>query len=322
MNDTGHRCPLCASALRGPVIADGADRLLSLGGSFEVWECARCELGVTTPQPGAEELSRHYPRQYGPYRPAGGLSGRVIARLRRTRADAVLRSGPFPALLEGRPSGRVLDVGGGRGDMAGAFARRGWTAHVIEPSPGAVAAARALGVDAVAGTLAKAPERFAGCDVVIFNHSLEHLPDPRADLADACSRLRQGGQVVVAVPNWSCWQRRRAGASWFHLDLPRHLFHFSPHALEALARRVGLEPVETRRATSLVGLPGSIQYRAFGRCIARGPRLRAGLAVACLLYPLTLVAGRVTGGDTIYFVARRAARGPAPPMRTRTLAGS
>jgi SAM-dependent methyltransferase len=308
LSDNGHLCPLCASALRGPVIADGADRLLALGGSFEVWECARCELGVTTPQPGPEELSRHYPGQYGPYQPTGGLSARIVACLRRARADAVLRSGPFPALLEGRRSGRVLDVGGGRGDMAAALARRGWTAHVVEPSPGAVAAARALGVDAVAGTLAEAPERFAGCDLVIFNHSLEHLPDPRADLADARRRLGEGGQVVVAAPDWSCWQRRRAGSSWFHLDLPRHLFHYSPRALEALARGVGLEPLETRRATSLVGLPGSIQYRAFGRCIARGPWLRAGLAVACLLYPLTLLAGRMTGGDTVYFVARRTGR--------------
>lgn len=303
----GVTCPACGTALVGPVIDDGRDRLLSLGGLFEVWECPRCEWGVTAPQPTPEALAEHYPVEYGPYRPPHGISRGVIARVRRALADAVLRTGPFPALLDARPAGRLLEVGCGRGDLAAAFARRGWTAHAIEPSAGAVEASRALGVDAVEGTLSQAPTRFRDCDLVIFNHSLEHVPDPIHDLSDARERLKVGGHIAVAVPDWSCWQRRRSGSSWFHLDLPRHLHHFSPRALDAIARQVGFEPVHVRSATSLVGLLGTLQYRAFGRCVARGRRRRAGLALAFLLYPLTLLAGRLEGGDTFYFVARRPA---------------
>ena len=303
----GATCLACGTALRGPVIDDGRDRLLSLGGLFEVWECPRCELGVTAPQPTPQELARHYPDEYGPYRPPRGIGGRVIARVRRARADAVLRTGPFRMLLEDRPAGRLLDVGCGRGDMAAAFARRGWTACGLEPSPGAVEAARSLGVDAVEGSLSRAPKRFRDFDVVIFNHSLEHVPDPIRNLTEARERLKEGGHMTVAVPDWSCWQRRRSGSSWFHLDLPRHLHHFSPRALEAIARQVGFEPVQLRSATSLVGLLGTLQYRIFGRCIARRRWFRAGLALAFLLYPVTLLAGRLNGGDTLYFVARRPA---------------
>jgi SAM-dependent methyltransferase len=300
-------CPICGAALGSVVIHDGTDRLLGLGGNFQVRECTSCELGVSFPRLSGEDLSRHYPDEYGPYRPARGLMARVIGRWRSTRADAVLRTQPFAALLGAEPSGSMLDVGCGRGDMAGAFARRGWSAYGVDPSLGAVEAARELGVEATVGTLADAPGQARECDIVIFNHALEHLPDPRADLMVALERLRPGGHLVIAVPDWSSWQRKRFGAKWFHLDLPRHIHHFSPRALERVARDAGFEPETTRGATSLVGLVGSIQYEAFGRCVFRGPRLRVGLALAFVLYPLTLLVGHMAGGDTLYFTARRPA---------------
>ena len=39
---------------------------------------------------------------------------------------------------------------------------------------------------------------------------------------------------MVAVPNLSSIQARWAGSTWFHLDLPRHLFHFPLPGLRRL----------------------------------------------------------------------------------------
>ena len=47
-------------------------------------------------------------------------------------------------------------------------------------------------------------------------------------------------RLIVAVPNFSSWQARWAGAAWFHLDLPRHLFHFPLPALRRLLEECGL----------------------------------------------------------------------------------
>jgi hypothetical protein len=41
------------------------------------------------------------------------------------------------------------------------------------------------------------------------------------------------------VPNFSSFQARWAGANWFHLDLPRHLFHFPVAALRRLLDETG-----------------------------------------------------------------------------------
>jgi SAM-dependent methyltransferase len=70
---------------------------------------------------------------------------------------------------------------------------------------------------------------------------LEHLPNPRETLTEIRRILRPGGKLAVSVPNFSSIQARWAKAAWFHLDLPRHLFHFPLPALRQLLEDCGFE---------------------------------------------------------------------------------
>jgi len=45
-------------------------------------------------------------------------------------------------------------------------------------------------------------------DALIFSHVLEHLRDPAAVLTRFISLLREGGQVLIAVPNVLSWRMR------------------------------------------------------------------------------------------------------------------
>lgn len=296
-------CPVCGARLQSAVI-HGEDRFFGTEGAFSIASCPRCGLGVTIPRLDGDRLAARYPQQYGPYRPPAGRLARLLARLRVRRADAVLRSAPFAELVTGK-RGRLLDVGCGRGDLASAFVRSGWTADGIEPSEQAVDAARRQGVDARVGTLDDIPDEFAGYDLVVFNHALEHVADPVADLTRVAERLAPGGAVVASVPDFDSWQRRRFGSNWFHLDLPRHLQHFTERALEEAFARAGMQRVALVPAVSLVGFWASVQYAIFGRCVFRGPAHRVGLALAGALYPVSLLVGRLRGADTMSMVARR-----------------
>jgi SAM-dependent methyltransferase len=79
-------------------------------------------------------------------------------------------------------------------------------------------------------------------DEVIIWHVLEHVVDPAGTLSEIRRILRPDGRVVVAVPNFSSLQARWAGPHWFHLDPPRHLYHFPLPSLLRLLRRTGLVP--------------------------------------------------------------------------------
>ena len=152
----------------------------------------------------------------------------------------------------------------------------------------------------VQGTLTGA-ELAGGFDAVVFEHSLEHVVEPREDLARAQALLRPGGLVVVAVPNFGSRQARRFRAAWFHLDLPRHRTHFTARGLELLLRESGFDAVELGTSTTPDGLPNSIQYRLFGR--RRSSYLLTALSLALL--PLTAA---LAGGDELYASAVRRAR--------------
>jgi SAM-dependent methyltransferase len=116
--------------------------------------------------------------------------------------------------------------------MLGAFRARGWTAAGSERSAAAATAARdASGVPMFAGDL-DAVRPGATCDLIVMFHVLEHMADPQRVLRDAAARLGPGGTLVLGVPNIGSWQARFAGRHWLHLDVPRHLCHFTPDALE------------------------------------------------------------------------------------------
>lgn len=303
---TVSNCPACDAPLPDASCIRGVDRLHGVAGAHDVVACDRCGSGATEPPVAAGELASLYPQAYGPYDAASGrLVGTLSAAIRWWQGRRALRRPPLAALREAR-AGSLVDVGCGRGDLAALFVHRGWRATGVEPSAAAVAAAREQGVDARVGTLADTPLEPGAYDAAIFQHSLEHTVEPLEDLERIRRALRPGGLVLITVPNFACWQRRRFAGRWYHLDLPRHRTHFSPAGLSAVLERAGFHVLSISTSTSTVGLPASIQYALVGRCLFPGGlalRVAAGLCVLAL--PIARLLDRVGGGgDQLHAVAR------------------
>jgi SAM-dependent methyltransferase len=306
------RCPVCAGSLGAPLLSS-PDRWQGTPGTFAIARCGTCGVGVTLPAAlTPAQLAAFYPSTYGAYGFPEGVLGLCSALIRGLQARQALRTPPL-GRLTGMLPGRLLDVGCGRGDLGVWLIRRGWTAVGVEPSPAACALARTRGVDARPGTLGEVELERESFDAVVFRQSLEHVSDPVADLSRAHDALRADGALIVSVPNFGCWQRRRFGGDWFHLDLPRHRFHFDVPALRGTLARAGFEDIETFTSSSTAGLPASIQYRLAGRCLfPAGLPLRIAAASCALALPLTWILARLAGGgDMLHAVARRRAVCPS-----------
>jgi SAM-dependent methyltransferase len=285
----------------------GGDRLLGSPGLFEVSMCTSCGAGCTGPPLSAGELAELYRQGYASHEEgAPRLLASIMRGLKRLQVSAILRRPPFSTVTSG-PPGHALDVGCGRGDLAGALLARGWRVAGVEPSGRAAAIAARRGVEMVGATLATAALPVSRYDVVVFRHSLEHLPEPVEDLRRTREALRPGGHVVISAPNFASWQRRRFAANWFHLDLPRHRVHFTPASLALALRRAGFAVEAQFTSTSVLGLPASMQYLTVHRCLAPGGlRLRLLAALCCAVLPATWLIDRLGGErDTLHLVARR-----------------
>lgn len=137
--------------------------------------------------------------------------------------------------------GSLLDVGCGRGILMADAMRRGWSVKGVEPSRTmAEEGAHKRGLDIFVGTLREAGFAGASFDAVVFSHSLEHLPEPRADLETAAKLLREGGWVYIETPNWDSLSRRILGRRWWNIQMLNHLYYFNRRSLSSLCLGAGL----------------------------------------------------------------------------------
>jgi 2-polyprenyl-3-methyl-5-hydroxy-6-metoxy-1,4-benzoquinol methylase len=180
-----------------------------------------------------DEIAAFYPSEY-----YGDPGSKFVPSIEAwVRAVAARHVRFLSAGLE--PGARVLDVGCGRGVSLGPLADRGFEAHGLEVSEAAVRGVDPRAAIRIAPDLVMAGYDEASFDQIVIWHVLEHLIDPRATLVECHRILRPGGRLVVAVPNFSSWQARFGGAGWFHLDAPRHLYHFPVAAVRRLIERCG-----------------------------------------------------------------------------------
>jgi 2-polyprenyl-3-methyl-5-hydroxy-6-metoxy-1,4-benzoquinol methylase len=281
--------------------------------------------------PSIDQLQEFYPGEY--YGEPGAKFQPLIERM--VRLVGARHIGFLSRSLA--PRARVLDVGCGRGVVLSELADRGFEVHGVEMSLAAARGADPRAHIRIAPRLADAGYESESFDQVVIWHVLEHLGDPRGTLEEVRRILRPGGRLIVAVPNFSSAQARWAGPAWFHLDLPRHLYHFPLDALRHLLRVTGFE-VESAHHFSLRQNPFGWIQSALNRCTSlprsglytllqrRGPRsdppfasrirwsLLPWLVIGAPLAVLaSLLATLVRSGATVHLVARR--RGGATPAQ-------
>jgi len=296
------------------------------GDTFVIARCTRCGLARTLPVPSRQQMARYYPSAYygqgSRYNPL--LEG--LLRLLYSRRAQHLHA------LRGAHPGRALDIGCGRGLLLAQLRALGWSVHGTELSATAAAYARdVLGIDVTVGDVSTVEFPEESADLVILWHVLEHVEDPAAILRQCNRLLVPGGSLLVAVPNFGSPEARLGRDAWFHLDVPRHLNHFTASVLRAYVEDAGLR-VESARymaieydlfsvvqtALNRLGLQANALYNALrvrGARILDGqaPRRYRDILISATLAPFigviggvwTLIAARTEQGATVTLWVRK-----------------
>lgn len=278
MNMVMQECRLCrATGPHQPLAV--REMMFGTREQFQYFICAACDtLQIHSPLSG-EELGRHYPADYYSYetsqqpkflrwfttqydrrelRTGGRFFGSVIAALptgvRLALGEAVRAVGQCGF---GRDA-RILDVGCGSGALLDRLSRAGFTnVSGIDPfldrdctTPEGVQLLKSH-LHAVTGTF----------DLIMFNHSLEHVSDPVATLRDAREKLSDGGICLIRIPTTSSEAWTTYGPDWFQIDAPRHIVIPSRQGMALAAEAVGLRVDRTCDDSSVAQFIGSEAYR-------------------------------------------------------------
>lgn len=319
-------CNLCHSDQTLHLFS-GRERRFGLDGAFNVVRCQYCGLVYLNPRPTVSSMHHYYPADgYFPYRKVVRTRG-PLQSIRLCLKELVLAEHrgypqrrrffglPLPGIrwitapLQSRfrdlpryvPGGKLLDLGCGSGNYLYSLAELEWDVFGVEIDESAAQHARdQLGLQVFTGTLEEAKFPATFFDVVTMRQVLEHLPDPASSLAEVYRILKPGGEVMVEVPNMATPTAVLFRSWWFNLDVPRHLYSFTPHTLRAMLNKAGFASIAVDHIIDTSGITGSLQYlwNAYTRD-PRGNAIRRSTALHLALWPLALLLAQLGRGEMI-----------------------
>jgi len=247
-------CGICGAAGLVPLFNAGDRNFHTTDQVFVVYRCPACGIAQTLPMPAEDQLGRFYPPSYYP---TGGFRPeyyrRRILPAQQEKLDLLRRY---------RTSGSLLDVGCGAGFFVRAASEAGFRAEGLEMSAEAVAfGSTQNGVRITQGDLLHSTYAPGSFDVVTLWHVLEHLTRPVETLRRVRTLLSGGGVLITALPNFDSLQAKVFRGRWYHLEVPRHLFHYTPRALRRLLEAEGFTVVgesHTSMEHNWAGIMGSM----------------------------------------------------------------
>lgn len=233
------RCPNCGR--------EGAQDWLTAPDRFHgrhVWYslvyCKGCSLIWLENPPAPQEMAAHYGPDYD----------RLIASVgERSSQHWTTRR---DTLLKFKQKGRLLDLGCSSGSFLQLLNGTDWQLQGVEISEESARRAEARsGAKVFVGDVLDARFEPNTFDAVTCFHVFEHMYDPRAVVRKVWTWLKPGGIFFMLVPNIDCREARIFKSYWYPLELPRHLFHFSPASIKVLSTSAGFNvlSVSTERVS-------------------------------------------------------------------------
>lgn len=220
------------------VCGSDADRELLVVNGFRIARCYQCGFVFVNPRPTREALAELYSSREG--------NIYFDERYEPEEFEAPVLQFVLRRVMRYAKSGSVLEFGCGRGDLLKRAAIKGFSCVGCDFFSDDVPSSPDEKIRFCNAPLSEAGIATGSIDVAIARNVLEHLYDPRDELAEISRIVKQDGIFYVKVPSVSfeygvaC--RAVFGKSQ-DLAPPYHLNHFSRTSLRRLLIHAGFMPL-------------------------------------------------------------------------------
>jgi len=143
-----------------------------------------------------------------------------------------------------RPGMTLLEVGCGRGEFLGNFAKLGLKVNGVDISPEAKRQNLDLRIEICDIEHSMLPHADCSFDIVYSKSFIEHLRDPEKYFREALRVLKPGGILLTLVPDWESNYK-------IYFDDHTHKTPFSRPALEDIYKIFDFEQVQVLRFRQL-----------------------------------------------------------------------
>ncbi|MEK7991644.1 MAG: class I SAM-dependent methyltransferase [Thiotrichaceae bacterium] len=226
MPNTGDNCPICKQALLVNSNQKSKDYISKQ--TFTLLHCPHCGCYITH----GDMQQDYYGQTY--YNSKKGKFNPLIEKIFKFNHQQNAKQ--FYQRFQPK---RILEIGCGRAYLLKELKKLSCEVYCLESSEAAEWILNNPNVNVVTDEKLNFPAQYF--DLIIYWHVFEHLSDPVASLRRTSSMLADNQRICISVPNAASYQAQLNLATWFHLDVPRHLYHFTPKSLVMLLESEGYE---------------------------------------------------------------------------------
>ena len=299
-------CLVC-DANKPVFLYSGFDRLLGIEGEFKLVTCSNCGFVYLNPMLPENEISTYYPASYYSFQEWTEKVGffRSFYRKLKWRSLSPFNMTRAPGVPKFKKNGRLLDLGCGSGETLSILKRIGWETYGVEIDKKAAAYANSKGLKVFDQDLCSLHFPDDHFDVIRMRSVLEHLYDAPQIMDEIYRILNKEGSLLLICPNIRSFSSKLFKARWYHLDLPRHLYHFSPISLASFLKKQHFQILFTRTCGS-GGILGSLDYLLNEKKKRIGTRLFRNKILRMIFYfAFEFWTNRLKAGDLIEVQARK-----------------
>ncbi|MEZ4859429.1 MAG: class I SAM-dependent methyltransferase [Flavobacteriaceae bacterium] len=193
-----------------------------------VWDKERAFL-KTIPQPSGDELPKYYnSEEYISH--TDSKKGLFNFLYQSVKGISLNKKASLINRLQ-KQKGTLLDIGAGTGDFLRKAKDHHWDVQGIEVNEKARQLAFKKGIDLKTSLNDFKDKNF---QVVTLWHVLEHLAPLEEMIEKIESLVTEGGNLIIAVPNFQSYDANYYKEYWAAYDVPRHLWHFSQESMQLL----------------------------------------------------------------------------------------
>jgi ubiquinone/menaquinone biosynthesis C-methylase UbiE len=202
---------------------------------FRIVECTSCGLIFVSPRPKKSEISKFYPKKtyWSPNTKNGSW---------RKRRESLYGRTLYKEIFKKAKKGKILDIGSGTGLFLSGFKEKGWKVSGIDISKVATEISdKKFDIKIKTGDFLTVNFPVNHFDAVSLNGTLEHMYKPKEVLEKIAKILKYNGILEISVPNMQGLGAKIFGKTWYGVDVPRHLYHFTSHTLCDMLLRSGFK---------------------------------------------------------------------------------
>jgi SAM-dependent methyltransferase len=247
---TSNICRICGNDTENRIL-HAREMMFGLRDKFDYFQCNTCGCVQITDIPA--DLGRYYPTDYYAYGIPNNTVAPHVPALRQRRNRAFLGQpvafGRLLTAISRRPgyfnwftglnldlNSAILDVGCGAGSLLLRMRRAGFS-NLTGADPFIAADINYSGNLMIhKADINNVPGSY---DLVMLNHSFEHMPDPLDALHAIRRLLRPNGTALIRIPVAGGYVWRKYGIDAYTLDPPRHLHLHTTRSMSILATNAG-----------------------------------------------------------------------------------